>query len=52
VTLVFGYYVILTFSEYLAMHRVLPASIALWIANATYALVVVFLFVRMNRVRS
>ena len=52
VTLVFGYYVILTFSELLAMHRILPASVALWTANATYALVAVFLYVRVSRVRS
>jgi lipopolysaccharide export system permease protein len=51
VALVFGYYVTLTFSEYLAMHRILPANIALWTANATFALAAVFLFVRASRVR-
>ncbi len=50
VVLVFGYYVMLTLSEYLAMQRVLPANIALWTANATFALLAVFLFVRANRV--
>jgi lipopolysaccharide export system permease protein len=52
VALVFGYYVMLTFSEYLAMHRILPASIALWTANATFTLAAVFLFMRANRMRS
>ena len=51
VLLVFGYYVMLTLSEYLAMQRVLPANIALWTANATFALLAVFLFVRANRLR-
>jgi len=52
VALVFGYYVMLIFSEFLAMKRILPANIALWIANAMFALTAVFLFVRGNRVRS
>jgi lipopolysaccharide export system permease protein len=51
VALVFGYYVMLTFSEYLALHRVLPANIALWIANATFALAAVFLFARASRMQ-
>ena len=50
VALVFGYYLILTFGEFLALRRMLPAELALWLPNLTFALVSVWLVTRARRV--
>jgi lipopolysaccharide export LptBFGC system permease protein LptF len=50
-TVVFGYYVILTFSEFLAREHWLPSVIAPWIVNLLFAITAAALFVRADRIR-
>jgi LPS export ABC transporter permease LptF len=45
------YYAVLSFSQYLALERLLPVAVALWLPNVVFGLVAVVLLVRAHRQR-
>ncbi|MGE4608555.1 MAG: LptF/LptG family permease [Myxococcota bacterium] len=49
--LIFTYYAMMIFSEFLAVQRVIPALVALWVPNALFAAAAAFLLYRTRRVR-
>jgi len=51
VALVFSYYAMMTFSEFLAVRRMLPALVALWVPNVVFGAAAVFLLHRSRQVR-
>ncbi len=51
VALIFAYYAMMTFTEFLAVQRVLPALVALWVPNVLFAAAAVFLVTRTRQVR-
>ncbi len=51
VALIFTYYAMMTFSEFLAVQRFVPALVALWVPNFLFAGAAVFLLYRSHRVR-
>ena len=52
VALVFVYYTVMTFSEFLATQRVLPAALVFWVPNGLFAIAATVLWVRANHVHS
>ncbi len=52
ISIVFAYYAILTFSELMTINLIIPAVYAMWIPNALFLAVAVWLYFRASRMRN